>query len=185
MMHHALLPARREFLYELQHNLRLLDRDLEAKQAGFRYLFVVDFSAIYTYAYKIFRGKSVASIPQEPGGRVFARQQAALGLIFNGFADPLLLIPPYAAELDNHLKWVKLQIEITELDMHTAYREKLARMIEQSREFRRFVALKAEDVHDSMAHDSLSLAALEVGRKFFPELYLVVTCATSNGLDPL
>jgi hypothetical protein len=179
----ATLEERREFLASMNDALRFLETDLVLQQKGFRYSYVADFSAIYAYIYKTFEPQSVSSLQGESEERVFARRQLALRLIFSDANRPVLLIPPYAAELRNHLNVVSMQVRLVGMDVREGYREKLRQLIEQSDEFRNFLIIRKLGI--AHAPGKLPSAALEVGKQFFPELYALVACSVSGGLTTL
>jgi hypothetical protein len=180
-MNHDHISGRTAFLYHLQRNLRLLQSDLDLREQGYKYFFVVDFSAIFAYSYKTYDKDAVASIPDEDEARIFARQHAALSLIFDreSFADPLLLIPPYAAELKNHLNLIRIQVRLATLDLNKAYRERLATVVERSEEFRNFMRLRSVSPGQVAIDQSVS-AALKVGKLYFPELYLLANSSADG-----
>jgi hypothetical protein len=175
MSNPSIIAERRRFLEEMERELKLLEDDLLLKREGFRYSYVVDFSAIYAYIYKTFTWRSIQGVHSKWRERTFARWQVALKLLFADPRRPLLLIPPYAAELRNHLDLISMQIDLAGIDLRERYIITLKRLISRSPEFRSFIRLG----HDPRA------AALEVGKSFFPELYAVVTCAVTRSLDTL
>ena len=170
---------RKQFLIDMLRELTLLETDLELAARGARPLYVIDFAAIFAYSYKTIEESASATWPAEPPERVFARRQIALQLVF---ADTkrLLLIPPYAAELRNHVKAVSVKVHLADLDTKAMFATKLQVLISESREFLEFIdSARSGEVMP----ETLRQTALEVGKKFFPELYAVLDARTTTGLQ--
>src|SRR5450432_1271502 len=101
---------RRDFLRSVRSALDLLLADTECLESGCTYHYVVDFAAIYSYVYKTSSTPFLA-LPGDSDKHTFARHQMALQTLFNN-TYPLLLIPPYSAELSNHLRSLAMNIGI-------------------------------------------------------------------------
>ena len=174
--------SRRDFLRRVRHGLDLLLKDTELQEAGFTYFYVVDFAAIYAYIYKR-SDPPFVEIPGEPEERTFARRQLALRALFSGYPGPLLLIPPYSAEMYNHLHSLTARIGLAALDARILYREKLSRLISKSEHFQAFLRLKSEK--GRRIEESVRQAALELGKEYFPELYTTVSFSSLRGQEAL
>src|SRR5258708_1219583 len=161
----------------------LTDLDVAATH---EYLFVVDFAAIYAYMYRTIMPGTPPTIPGDPSERSYARGLLALDFIFSGKIRPLLLIPPYAFEISSHLKFMAMKVENLELNIGSEFRERLSHTLESSEEFANFLRLSPSvALTEGSEGYALQNAALEIGRKYFPELYSVVTVLTSNGVEKL
>ena len=170
---------RRDFLRSVRDALQLLLLDAELLENGFVYFYVVDFAAIYGYVYKT-PNAPFLPIPGEPDERTFARQQVALQTLFTKHGRPLLLIPPYAAELRNHVRSLTLNIELARLDASSLYKDKLERLIESSEHFANFVRIRSGRSGEAI-DDQLRQEAVAIGREYFPELYAIRACISSQG----
>ena len=147
------------------------------------YLFAVDFAAIYAYMYRTTAPGTHPTIPGENSEQSYARDQLALDFVFSGKVRPVLLIPPYATELRNHLNLLKMQVDISTSNVGAEFRDRLSRMLASSREFANFLELSSPGT--SNEDHAAERAVLEIGRKYFPELYSVVTAFSSNGVERL
>jgi hypothetical protein len=176
------LDARRKFLWILQRDLTLLLTDIDVVSTH-EYLFAVDFAAIYAYMYRTMAPGTPPTIPGDNSGQSYARGQLALDFVFSGKVRPLLLIPPYATELRNHLNLLAMRVDISTSNVGVESRERLSRMLSSSREFADFLKLSSS-VTSNEEH-AVERAVLEIGRKYFPELYSVVTAVSSNGVERL
>jgi hypothetical protein len=176
------LDARMDFLRALQRNLKLLLADIDVGSTH-DYLFVIDFAAIYAYIYRTKVPGIFPTIPGESSEQSYARGQLALEVVFSGKIRPLLLIPPYATELTNHLNLLAMQVDLSISSVGLEFRARLRRMIASSKEFADFVKLRSS-IKSNEEH-ALRRAVLEIGRKYFPELYSVVSARTSSGLERL
>ena len=132
---------RRRFLTNVGKQLSLLEKDMILQNDKYELLHVVDFSAIFAYVYKAFDQASIPSLGSEPAPRKFARQQVALELMFSS-GWPLLLIPPYALELKNHLDVLKLQVRLADQGIRDRDRDKLSQLVLRSPEFQRFLGTR-------------------------------------------
>jgi len=177
------IEERRGLLENIQRELRLLETDLLLRQEGYRYSYVVDFAAIYSYVYKTFEPGSISRLHGETREKGFARAQVALKLIFSDERRPVLLIPPYALELRNHLDVVSTDLTLAWMDIKKAYVKKLSHLINESAEFREFIQL--QEPSPKPVEEALRSAALDVGKKFFPELYTVVSCQATHSIQTL
>jgi hypothetical protein len=174
--------ARRVFLGEMLRGLELLEADLEASSRNIEYLYVVDFAALYAYAYSEIHDDFSVALPDEPRERLVARRVIALKLIFEQDRRELVLIPPYAAELRNHVRAESIRVSLADLDTRSMYRAKLQALISHSAEFVEFLRSARSDA--SVANE-VRQKALEVGKRFFPELYAVLAGQTRAGLKAL
>ena len=141
MTESEIIIDRRRFLSEIERHLALLQTDLTLQHEGYTYSYVIDFSALYAYLYKAFDSSSLPALATDTEARRFARQQVALQFVFSNSKRPVLLIPPYTSELRNHLDVLRLQINIADHGAREIFRDKLARLVERSREFHAFVQL--------------------------------------------
>ena len=191
---------RRVFLRSVRDALTVLLRDLELQEGGFQYFYVVDFAAIYAWVYKTFDHPFIR-IPGESDERIFARRHMALQTLFSG-RQPLILIPPYATELKNHIDSLSTRGKLAVVDAGL-YRDKLSRLISQSDLFKEFVQLRSRESElaaneargdhdgggssDSTPKDPLTLtqAAIEIGKEYFPELYSVLEFSAAKGGDTI
>src|SRR5450755_3387940 len=105
------INARKKFLQTLQKDLALLLGDLDVAITH-KYLYVVDFAAIYAYVYRTVAPPGRPTLPDDTIERSYSRRQVALGLVFSGQVRPLLLIPPYATELRNHLRLLAMKVKL-------------------------------------------------------------------------
>jgi hypothetical protein len=172
---------RLRFLRELRKDLDLLLRDLEAATTE-KYLYVIDFAAIYSHVYKT---TNITSFDDQglPDEKRFARDQVALDFIFSGRLEPLLLIPPYAAEFTNHLRTLKQHLVTSIATLKSDdLRARLRAMLEASQEFRDFVTLSHDAIPMSAVDDHIKTAALKLGRQYFPELYSAVLSLRGSGV---
>jgi tetratricopeptide (TPR) repeat protein len=174
---------RRAFLGKIRDALELMLLDAELIANGFTYLYVVDFAAIFGYMYKTSK-LPFLPIPGESEERTFARHQMALHTVFTKYPRPLLVVPPYSSEIENHVRSIGSNAELAQLDT-VLYKAKLTRLIEESKDFREFIALanrKPSQPHDD---SPLRQAALTIGRNYFPELYAAISCISIRSLETL
>jgi tetratricopeptide (TPR) repeat protein len=163
-------------------HLQLLLEDTECLESGFEYYYVVDFAAIYSYVYKT-SSTPFLSLPGDSDKHTFARHQMALQTLFSKNTYPLLLIPPYSAELSNHLRSLATNLGLAALNSKGFYRDKLSRLIRNSEHFREFVLLRSKP--SETMDDEAFRAALEVGKEYFPELHSAVAFAFVEGRDTI
>lgn len=176
------ITGRIAFLNNLKRDLALLLTDLEAAKTH-EYLFVVDFAAIYAYVYRT-AGPAWMHAGDESEEQLYARCQLALQLVFSGQIQPLLLIPPYARELSNHLKMLAQLVDrSTAILQPSELRTRLRAMITASDEFMTFAQLESEGT--SVADSARLQAALNIGRQYFPELYSAVTSLSGDSTERL
>src|SRR5215469_4996980 len=183
-----LQEERRDFLRGTRDALDLLRFDAELIEQGVEFIEIVDFAAVYGYAYKS-QGTPFLQVPGASEERMFARQQIALQMLFTKYPHPLVLIPPYIGELQNHLRSLELALdltegELTEQDGSAIYKEKLSRLIGDSDEFSRYIALRSTRP-DQLVSRALFEATLEIGKEFFPELYATVACISVHSTKTL
>ena len=175
---------RRSFLGTIRDALELVLLDADLIERGFTYLYVVDFAAVFGYMYK--KGNlPFLPIPGEPPERTFARHQMALHTVFSKYPRPLLVVPPYSSEIQNHVRAVGTNTELAQLDTAVLYKAKLTRLIEESKDFREFIALAERKPLEGHDYDRLRQAALTIGRNYFPELYAAISCISIRSLETL
>jgi len=168
------VEQRRKFLIKIRDTLLLLRTDAELIAGGVDVYYIVDFAAIYGYIYKT-PDPPFLPIPGESEEQTFARRQVALEILFTRFHQPLLLIPPYVAELQNHLRSLALELAVATLDSTRILREKLERLIKGSKEFKIFIELQAGG-EVTRSDSALRKAAVAVGKEHFPEVYAALAC---------
>ncbi len=174
---------RREFLRKLSGSLELLQEDARLIQQGYQFYDVVDFAAISAYVYK----ESIPPFPRiglETNDRRFARSQIALQALFSAYPRPLLMIPPYWEELRNDLRALALKIRVSTLDAGSLYKEKFARMVASSEGFRAYVDLRRKNQEKKISPE-LREQAIEICRKFFPELYAALAFVLFKGKESI
>src|SRR5579864_1760278 len=190
------LELRRAFLRSVRDALIILQGDVELQDNDFQFFYIVDFAAIYSWVYKTSHHPFIR-IPGESEEQIFARRQMALQTLFSG-RWPLLLIPPYATELKNHLDSVSNKGKLAAVDAGN-YRERLTRLIEKSELFQKFVRLENPQPTPAGEQEpaggppasgieeqgELTDAAIEIGKEFFPELYAVLEFSAAKGGETL
>ena len=109
------LKRRQAFLRKTAEDLRLVKTDQALRKQRTQLYYAIDFSAIYSYAYRTHNKAFFSDLliesangssmhPQSSDDRKYARFQATLDLLFApASSHKLLLIPPYALELADHV----------------------------------------------------------------------------------
>ena len=179
------IAERRAFLQQTQTDLRLLQADVRLARRGYRFHYIVDFAAIFAYAYKTFRPDFLPRPWPESDERVFAKVQTALSLVFNSKQRQLLLIPPYALEIRNHLDLVAMRARIASLDARETYKAKFRDLVQRSPSFRRLMQVRQVRGPNIVEDATLRQAVIELGKELFPELFLIATWIAADGMATL
>ncbi len=92
-------------------SLTLLENDLILKENGWKVYYAVDFSEIHSFLHPFsYIGDEtvfgVKRIPNEDDEETLIREQTVLTFIFEHLSN-LVLLPPYAVELSNHIELIR------------------------------------------------------------------------------
>lgn len=174
------LQERLRFLRSLRVALLRVREDQNLRDLGVKVLVAVDFSAIYSYMHSVTQGRAVFALASEPEPRVQARELLALEILFAGDFAQVILIPPYAVELRNHIAALKAKLWIAKFDVRNATAKKLEHLVRTSEEFGEF----RRHLHARNRVEE-GETAVEVCREFFPELFMAIRLAGGGGLEKL
>src|SRR5262249_44607452 len=141
------------------------------RRQGGEIFYVIDFSVLYSYMWKS-PSRVHLRLADEADEHVYARRQVALSFLFGGAIPNLLLIPPYSAELRNHLEGLKFQTHVAEFDLRSRL-AKISRLVQRSPEFKNFLRA-SHDGRESHELATSRAAAIKLGKAYFPELYTIL-----------
>lgn len=179
------LDDRLDFLRSLQVALTRAREDLEVSQVGGEVVRAVDFAAVFPYIQRTGDRRFELYLRSEPEERVLARQLVALEILFKNQDQGLVLIPPYAEEIRNFLALIRARVRIAQAETRDSLREKLIELLRNSPEFMAYRRLASTADEMDTENPRISNAAIDVGRRFFPELFAVISFARSGAVTLL
>ncbi len=179
--------ARKGVLNRLKDYLQTLEDDMLFERDGGKIFYLIDFVALHSYMWKSYAG-GVRLLPEEPQESSYARQQVALGFLFSGRVKNLVLIPPYMEELSDHIESLRDKASIADLHVNSRV-ERLKILITQSPEFRNYLlaakSFAGTEQGEKETRGRLRNAAVDLGKKYFPELYTIISCKEIDVLSTL
>jgi hypothetical protein len=107
------IESNKDELISLRNSLGQVEEDFYLGQDGYKIHFAIDFAELFLFIYPVSRVASEFryGLGKRPSDEKLYKslscQRVALSFIFYNLSDSLILLPPYANELNNHLKSIQ------------------------------------------------------------------------------
>jgi hypothetical protein len=118
---------------DLSQKLKFLRYDHELMLKGYRFRYIIDSYDILKHVFPFKEENSPWLTNQSPEDvyRRLVREQIALGFIFHGLANSLILIPPYLLEIHDFLEFQRRRVRETTVAMMTMGLERYGRQLRE------------------------------------------------------